>query len=89
MLTTGVSHPSPTTLGDTLIITPNAHANDYIGVPQGRGRRWDHRFESGREQFQRWATGVAARSGYRADLEAIGWDHPTYGAPTQRAAFAA
>lgn len=71
-----------------LITTPNADANDYLGVPQGRRRHWDHRFEWGRERFQRWATGVAARSGYRVEFEAIGWQHPTYGAPTQMAAFA-
>lgn len=71
-----------------LITTPNADANDYLGVPQGRRRHWDHRFEWGRERFQRWATGVAARSGYRVEFEAIGWEHPTWGAPTQMAAFA-
>ena len=70
-----------------LITTPNADANDYLGVPQGRRRHWDHRFEWGRERFQRWASGVAARSGYRVEFEAIGWEHPTWGAPTQMAAF--
>lgn len=72
-----------------LITTPNAEANDYLGVPRGRRRHWDHRFEWGRERFQRWAAGVAARSGYRVEFEAIGWEHPTWGAPTQMAAFAA
>jgi SAM-dependent methyltransferase len=72
-----------------LITTPNADANDYLGVPQGRRRHWDHRFEWGRERFQRWAAGVAARSGYRVEFEAIGWEHPTCGAPTQMAAFEA
>lgn len=71
-----------------LITTPNADANDYLGVPPGRRRHWDHRFEWGRERFQRWAAGVAARSGYRVEFEGIGWEHPTWGAPTQMAVFA-
>lgn len=72
-----------------VMTTPNADANDYLGVPAGRRRHWDHRFEWGRERFERWATGVAARSGYRVEFEAIGWEHPTWGAPTQMAAFQA
>ncbi|MDY6922865.1 MAG: methyltransferase domain-containing protein [Pseudomonadota bacterium] len=72
-----------------LITTPNAEANDWLGVPRGRRRHWDHRFEWGRERFQRWATGLAARSGYRVEFEAIGWDHPACGAPTQMAVFTA
>lgn len=75
--------------GQVLITTPNADANDYLGVPRGRRRHWDHRFEWGRERFQRWATGVAARAGYRVEFEAIGWEHPTWGSPTQMAAFRA
>lgn len=72
-----------------IITTPNAEANDYLGVPPGRRRHWDHRFEWSRERFQRWATGVAARAGYRVEFEAVGWDHPTFGAPTQMAVFGA
>jgi SAM-dependent methyltransferase len=72
-----------------IITTPNAEANDYLGLPRGRRRHWDHRFEWGRERFQRWAAGVAARSGYRVEFEAIGWAHPTCGAPTQMAVFTA
>lgn len=72
-----------------LITTPNADANDYLGVPRGRRRHWDHRFEWGQERFRRWAEGVAARSGYRVDFEGVGWEHPTYGAPTQLAEFTA
>lgn len=72
-----------------IITTPNAEANDYLGVPPGRRRHWDHRFEWGRQRFQRWAAGVAARSAYRVEFEAVGWDHPTFGAPTQMAVFAA
>jgi SAM-dependent methyltransferase len=72
-----------------IITTPNAEANGYLGVPPGRRRHWDHRFEWSRERFQRWATGVAARAGYRVEFEAVGWDHPTFGAPTQMAVFTA
>ena len=72
-----------------LITTPNAEANDWLGVPRGRRRHWDYRFEWSRERFQRWATGLAARSGYRVEFEAIGWDHPACGAPTQMAVFTA
>lgn len=72
-----------------LITTPNAEANDYLGVPPGRRRHWDHRFEWGRERFQRWASGVAVRSAYRVEFEEVGWEHPTFGAPTQMAIFTA
>ncbi|MDO9586769.1 MAG: methyltransferase domain-containing protein [Brevundimonas sp.] len=72
-----------------IITTPNAEANDYLGVPRGRRRHWDHWFEWGRERFQRWATGVAARSGYRVEFEAIGSEFPSCGAPTQMAVFTA
>lgn len=72
-----------------IITTPNAEANDYLGVPPGRLRHWDHRFEWGRERFQRWAEGVAVRSGYRVEFEEVGWEHPTFGAPTQMAVFTA
>lgn len=71
-----------------IITTPNAEANDYLGVPPGHHRHWDHRFEWGRDRFQRWAAGVAARAGYRVEFEAVGWAHPTFGAPTQMAVFA-
>ena len=73
--------------GQVLITTPNAEANDYLGVPRHRYRHWDHRFEWGRERFQRWAGGAAARAGYRVEFEAVGWEHPGCGAHTQMAVF--
>lgn len=70
-----------------VMTTPNADANGYLGVPSGRRRHWDHRFEWGRERFERWAQGVARRSGYRVGFQPIGWVHPSFGAPTQMAVF--
>lgn len=72
-----------------VMTTPNAEANAYLGVPAGRRRHWDHRFEWGRERFERWAGGVARRAGYRVEFHPIGWVHPSLGAPTQMAVFVA
>lgn len=73
--------------GLVLITTPNAEANDLLGVPRGRFRHPDHRFEWPRARFGAWATGVGARHGYAVTLGEIGWSHPRFGAATQTACF--
>lgn len=70
-----------------IITTPNADYNPVLGVPPGRRRHWDHRFEWGREHFARWASGVAARQGYAVQLQDIGPVITGYGAATQMAIF--
>lgn len=70
-----------------LITTPNVEANAMLGVPAGRFRHPDHRFEWSRSRFAAWAAGVAQRQGFAVTLGEIGWSHPRFGAPTQTAYF--
>lgn len=70
-----------------LVTTPNREYNAVYGIPPGRLRHPDHRFEWDRDRFGQWAGGVAARNGYEVAFHAIGDAHPTRGASTQMAAF--
>lgn len=71
------------------LTTPNAEYNvTWPSLPAGRFRHQDHRFEWTREEFQRWAGGVAARFGYTVRFVPIGDEDPRVGAPTQMAVFA-
>lgn len=71
-----------------LVTTPNVEYNVLFDrLPTGAYRHRDHRFEWTREQFQRWSRQVASRRGYEVRFQAIGPEHPTYGAPTQMGVF--
>lgn len=70
-----------------LVTTPNREYNAVYGIPPGRFRHPDHRFEWDRDRFRHWAGGVAARNGYAIAFHAIGDIHPTRGASTQMAEF--
>lgn len=70
-----------------IITTPNAEFNHLLGVPPHRFRHPDHHFEWDRDKFRRWATGVAARNGYRVDCHTIAGNHPTLGGASQMAVF--
>jgi 3' terminal RNA ribose 2'-O-methyltransferase Hen1 len=78
----GVCRPSR-----VLVSTPNREWNDLLGVPSGRFRHPDHRFEWSRARFATWARGVAGRNGYRVAFQGIGASHPLLGCPTQMAVF--
>lgn len=70
-----------------VITTPNRDFNRNYGLGAHELRHGDHRFEWGRHRFERWASGVGARNGYRVSFEAIGpWDRWD-GGPTQMALF--
>ena len=77
------------TLAPPLVVvtTPNADFNGLLGVPHHRRRHPDHRFEWGRERFQRWADGIARRNHYAVDRHDLGGSHPAFGGPSQMAVF--
>ena len=70
------------------VTTPNAEYNQlYEQLSAGEFRHADHRFEWTRTEFAAWATGVAARHGYRVRLEEMGEAAEGVGAPSQLAVF--
>jgi small RNA 2'-O-methyltransferase len=70
-----------------VVTTPNLEYNVLYGLPDGRLRHRDHRFEWSRAKLEAWAGGVAGRNGYRVAFAAIGDPHPTLGGSTQMATF--
>ena len=78
-------HARPPTV---VITTPNVEYNvRFAGLPAGRFRHGDHRFEWTRAELRAWAEGVAARHGYAVRVAPIGPEDPEVGAPTQMAVF--
>lgn len=76
----------PTTI---VLTTPNREYNvNWPTLPAGRLRHPDHRFEWTREEFERWAGGVAGRFGYAVRHAPVGPVDESFGAPTQMAIFA-
>ncbi len=74
--------------GVVVMTTPNVEYNaKFDGLPAGKLRHKDHRFEWTRDEFQRWATGVAGRFGYSVRFSPIGPEDEVVGAPTQMAVF--
>jgi 3' terminal RNA ribose 2'-O-methyltransferase Hen1 len=75
--------------GAVVVTTPNAEYNvTWETLPAGRFRHRDHRFEWTREEFRRWASGVAERFGYEVRFTPVGDADPVLGPPTQMAVFA-
>jgi 3' terminal RNA ribose 2'-O-methyltransferase Hen1 len=75
----------PTTVVAT---TPNREYNaKFEGLPAGRFRHRDHRFEWTRGEFEGWAGRVAGENGYGVRFVPIGPEDPELGAPTQMAVF--
>jgi 3' terminal RNA ribose 2'-O-methyltransferase Hen1 len=71
-----------------IVTTPNVEYNvRFPGLPPGKLRHRDHRFEWTRSEFQNWAGRVGARFGYHVTHVPIGPDDPEVGAPTQMALF--
>jgi 3' terminal RNA ribose 2'-O-methyltransferase Hen1 len=74
--------------GAVIVTTPNVEYNvRYEGLPEGKHRHGDHRFEWTRAQFAAWANRVAAGNGYRVEVRGVGDDDPEVGTPTQLALF--
>jgi hypothetical protein len=69
--------------------TPNVEYNvRFEGLPAGRMRHRDHRFEWTRAQFEDWANGVAVRHSYGVRFLPVGPVDLELGPPTQMAVFA-
>lgn len=74
--------------GCVVVTTPNVEYNvRFETLPAGKLRHRDHRFEWTRAQFEAWVQAVAARNGYRVELEPVGPVDPEVGAPTQMGVF--
>lgn len=74
--------------GVVVMTTPNAEYNDrFPGLPTGRLRHRDHRFEWTRVEFQTWARRVAVQFGYSVECSPLGPEDPILGAPSQMAVF--
>jgi 3' terminal RNA ribose 2'-O-methyltransferase Hen1 len=72
-----------------IITTPNVEYNvKFEGLPPGRLRHRDHRFEWTRAQFQQWAGAIGARFGYEPRFLAVGNEDAALGAPTQMVVLA-
>ncbi|MGW4498685.1 3' terminal RNA ribose 2'-O-methyltransferase Hen1 [Micromonospora sp. NPDC004336] len=78
-----LGHARPATV---VVTTPNVEYNvRYEGLPAGRFRHADHRFEWTRAEFAAWVDRVAVTYGYTAAIGGVGDDDPEVGAPTQLA----
>ena len=74
--------------GTVVLTTPNRDYNvRWPALPAGRFRHRDHRFEWSREEFHRWAEGIAARFAYSVRYLPVGEEDPEVGAPTQMGIF--
>lgn len=73
----------------TLVVTtPNAEYNvRFAGLPTGRMRHRDHRFEWGRSEFRAWGDAAGRRFGYGVRYVPVGLEDPEVGPPTQMAVF--
>lgn len=70
-----------------LITTPNREYNVVYGLGKNVMRHRGHQFEWERARFQRWAKGVAQRSGYRVRFCDVGDVDPVLGGSSQMAFF--
>lgn len=71
-----------------VVTTPNVEYNiRFEGLPAGKFRHRDHRFEWTRSEFEVWAARVADRFGFAVRYLPIGPDDPEVGPPTQMAVF--
>lgn len=71
-----------------VLTTPNREYNvKFPGLPAGKFRHRDHRFEWTRKEFQEWATTIAQRFGYTVRVLPIGPEDTAVGAPTQMGVF--
>ena len=71
-----------------LLTTPNVEYNvRFEGLPEGKLRHPDHRFEWTRTEFEAWATQVTKRHGYSVRFIPIGPVDDEVGSPTQMGVF--
>ncbi len=78
-------HAKPKTI---IVTTPNREYNTmWEGLPAGAMRHRDHRFEWTRDEFKKWAGGLAEHYNYSVAYYMIGPDSSSYGSPTQMGVF--
>jgi 3' terminal RNA ribose 2'-O-methyltransferase Hen1 len=71
-----------------VLTTPNIEYNvRFEGMPAGKLRHRDHRFEWTRDEFRKWAEGVAERFGYAVRYLPVGEEDAEVGPPTQMGVF--
>jgi 3' terminal RNA ribose 2'-O-methyltransferase Hen1 len=71
-----------------VVTTPNVEYNAlFDGLPEGRLRHRDHRFEWTRAEFESWSEAVCERNTYTVTHSGIGPIDDARGAPTQMAVF--
>ena len=71
-----------------IVTTPNREYNMlFEKMAAGELRHGDHRFEWTRAEFLDWARGVAERNGYTPEIQPLGPEDETAGAPSQMAVF--
>ena len=81
------AHARPKTV---VVTTPNREYNvKFEGLPAGRFRHRDHRFEWTRGEFESWAGRLAGDHAYAVRFLPIGPEDSELGAPTQMAVFEA
>ncbi len=74
--------------GAIVLTTPNAEHNvRFEGLPAGKLRHRDHRFEWSRAEFEGWCRGKAEAFGYSVRFAPVGPADSEVGAPTQMAVF--
>lgn len=73
-----------------IVTTPNVEYNvTFEGLPTGKFRHGDHRFEWTRAEFEEWANRIATTYGYSVRFLPVGDEDPELGAPTQMGVFRA
>lgn len=71
-----------------IVTTPNVEYNKkFEGLPAGKLRHGDHRFEWTRQEFELWSRSVAERFGYSVEFMPIGPVDEELGPPTQMGVF--
>lgn len=71
-----------------IVTTPNVEYNvRFEGLPAGKLRHRDHRFEWTRAEFESWGHSIAERFGYNVEFYGIGASDPEVGSPTQMGVF--
>jgi 3' terminal RNA ribose 2'-O-methyltransferase Hen1 len=71
-----------------VLTTPNREYNvEFEGLPAGKLRHRDHRFEWTPAEFEAWANAQAARFDYAVRFMPVGTVNVDVGAPTQMAVF--
>jgi hypothetical protein len=70
------------------VTTPNVEYNvKFTGLPAGKLRHKDHRFEWTRAEFRTWGQYIAKAFGYTVRFVPVGAEDPVVGSPTQMAVF--